>query len=181
MLRIKNGTKAGAFTVSAGGTSLPAAETLPAATPIDRSAWSLVHADSQETTAENGAAAHAFDGNPTTIWHTAWSSGTPAPLPHEIRIDLGARYTVDGLGHLPRQDGGVNGRIGGYEVYVSDSTTDWGPPVATGTFADTPAAKTTALTPKNGRYLRLRALTEAGGRGPWTSVAEITLTGRPAP
>lgn len=181
VLWIKTGTKAGAFTVSAAGTSLPAAEALPAASPIDRSAWSLVHADSQETAAENGAATGAFDGNPATHWHTAWSSGTPAALPHEIRIDLGARYAVDGLGHLPRQDGGVNGRIGGYEVYVSDTTTDWGPPVATGTFADTAAAKTVALPPKNGRYLRLRALTEAGGRGPWTSAAEITLTGRPAP
>ncbi|MFF4389569.1 discoidin domain-containing protein [Streptomyces sp. NPDC001552] len=130
----------------------------------------------QETAAENGAAARAFD-----VWHTAWSSAKPAPLPHEIQIDLGARYTVAGLGYLPRQDGGVNGRIGSYEVYVCDTTTDRGPPVASGTFADTAAAKTAALTPKSGRYLRLKALTEAGGRGPWTSAAEITLTGRPAP
>ncbi len=53
--------------------------------------------------------------------------------------------------------------------------------MASGTFADTPAAKTTVLSPKTGRYLPLKALTEAGGRGPWTSAAEITLTGRPAP
>ncbi len=53
--------------------------------------------------------------------------------------------------------------------------------MASGTFADTAAAKTTALAPKRGRYLRLKALTEAGDRGPWTSAAEITLTGRPAP
>ncbi|WP_327381023.1 discoidin domain-containing protein [Streptomyces sp. NBC_01207] len=140
----------------------------------------------QETAAENGAAARAFDGNPATLWHTACSSAKPAPLPHEIQIDLGARYTVDGLGYLPRQDGGVNGRIGGYEVYVCDTTTDRGPPVDPGTFADTAAAKTAAaktaaLAVKSGRYLRLKALTEAGGRGPWTSAAEITLTGRPAP
>ncbi|MEU6898070.1 TIM-barrel domain-containing protein [Streptomyces virginiae] len=181
ILRVKTGTKAEAFTVKATGTTLPAAESLPASAPIDRTGWSLVHADSQETAAENGAAAGAFDGNPATMWHTAWSSPKPAPLPHEIQIDLGARHTVDGLGYLPRQDGGVNGRIGGYEIHLSDTTTDWGPPVASGTFADTAAAKTTALTPKTGRYLRLRALSEAGGRGPWTSAAEITLTGRPAP
>ncbi|WKV76027.1 discoidin domain-containing protein [Streptomyces sp. PCS3-D2] len=114
------------------------------------------------------------------MWHTAWSSGTPAALPHEIRIDLGARYTLDSLGYLPRQDGGANGRIGGYEVYVRDTGADWGAPVASGTFADTAAAKTTVLAPKTGRHLLLRALTEAGGRGPWTSAAEITLTGRAA-
>ncbi len=182
ILWVKTGPKPGAFGITATGTSLPAADPVPAASaPIPQSAWTLVSADSQETAAENGAAAGAFDGNPATFWHTAWSGGTAAPLPHEIRIDLGARYTVDGLGHLPRQDGGVNGRIGDYEVYVSDTTTDWGSPVATGTFADTAAATSVSLIAKTGRHLRLRALSEAGGRGPWTSVAEITLTGRAAP
>ncbi|MYT27134.1 DUF5110 domain-containing protein, partial [Streptomyces sp. SID7760] len=182
LLWVKSGTKSGAFGVTVTGTSVPAADPVPtASTPVPQSAWTLVSADSQETAAENGAAKNAFDGNPATLWHTAWSSGTPAALPHEIRIDLGARYAVDGLGYLPRQDGGVNGRIGGYEVYVSDSTTDWGPPVATGTFADTAAAQSVRTAPKTGRYLRLRALTEAGGRGPWTSAAEISLTGRAAP
>ncbi|MEV7830987.1 TIM-barrel domain-containing protein [Streptomyces subrutilus] len=181
VLRVKTGSKAGAFTVSAAGTSVPEAAALPSATPLPQSGWSLLGADSQETAAENGAAARAFDGDPATQWHTAWSSGAPAALPHEIRIDLGARYAVDGLGYLPRQDGGANGRVGGYEVYVSDTTADWGPPVATGAFADTAAAKTAVLSAKAGRYLRFRALTEAGGRGPWTSAAEITLTGRPAP
>ncbi|MET9572150.1 TIM-barrel domain-containing protein [Streptomyces virginiae] len=181
ILWVKTGTKAGAFTVKATGTAVPAAEALPpSSAPIDRAGWSLVRADSQETAAENGAAVGAFDGNPATMWHTSWSSTEPAPLPHEIQIDLGSRHTVDGLGYLPRQDGGVNGRIGGYEIHVSDTTADWGPPAASGTFADTAAAKTIALPPKTGRYLRLRALTEAGGRGPWTSAAEITLTGRPA-
>ncbi|MEU9104324.1 TIM-barrel domain-containing protein [Streptomyces xanthophaeus] len=181
VLWVKTGTKTGAFSVSAAGTTLPPPQAIPSSAPIDSSAWSLVSADSQETAAENGAARNAFDGNPATLWHTAWSTGTPAPLPHELQIDLGARHTVDGLGYLPRQDGGVNGRIGSYEVYVSDTTADWGSPVATGSFADTAAVKTTALSAKAGRYLRLKALTEAGGRGPWTSAAEITLTGRPAP
>ncbi|MEU9037864.1 TIM-barrel domain-containing protein [Streptomyces sp. NPDC048352] len=182
VLWVKTGTKTGAFRVTAAGTSVPAADPVPVTSPpVPQAAWTLVSADSEETAAENGAARNAFDGDPATLWHTAWSSGKPAALPHEIRIDLGARYTVDGLGYLPRQDGGVNGRIGDYEVYVSDTTSDWGTPAATGTFADTPAAKSVALAPRTGRYLRLRALTEAGGRGPWTSAAELTLTGRPTP
>ncbi|MGW4695541.1 TIM-barrel domain-containing protein [Kitasatospora cineracea] len=169
-----------AFTVTATGLTLPAGTPVTSSGPIPQAGWKVVAADSQETTNENGAAANAIDGSSATIWHTQWS-GTAAPLPHEIQLDLGARYAVDGLGYLPRQDGGVNGRIGQYEVYVSDSTTDWGPPVATGTFADTASAKKAAFTAKTGRYLRLRALTEAGNRGPWTSAAEITATGRPAP
>ncbi|WP_328967193.1 TIM-barrel domain-containing protein [Streptomyces sp. NBC_00239] len=181
ILWVKTGSKSAAFTLTATGIRLPAADPIPAGTAIPQAGWSLAYVDSQETAAENGAATNAFDGNPATKWHTAWSSGRPAALPHEIQIDLGARYALDGLGYLPRQDGGSNGRIGGYEVYVSDTTAAWGSPAATGTFADTAAGKTVPLAGRTGRYLRLKALTEAGGRGPWTSAAEITATGRAAP
>ncbi|MER6394990.1 TIM-barrel domain-containing protein [Kitasatospora sp. NPDC001603] len=181
VLWIKAGDRSGAFTVTASGVTVAAGSAIPtSATPIPQAGWKLVSADSQETAAENGAAANAFDGDPATLWHTAWSAGN-APLPHEVRIDLGARYNVDGMTYLPRQDGGSNGRIGSYEVYVSDSADTWGTPVATGTFADSAGAKTVTFSPTTGRYLRLRALTEAGGRGPWTSAAEITATGRPTP
>ncbi|WP_329440451.1 discoidin domain-containing protein [Streptomyces sp. NBC_01426] len=182
VLWVKTGTTSGAFTVAATGAGIPPADPVPAgSTPVPSTNWSLLSADSQETAAENGAARNAFDGDPATIWHTAWSTGTPAALPHEIRIDLGARHALDSLGHLPRQDGGVNGRIGRYELYVSDSPTDWGSPVATGTLPDTPAATSIPLPTATGRYVRVRALAEAGGRGPWTSVAELTLTGRASP
>ncbi|MFF5970341.1 TIM-barrel domain-containing protein [Streptomyces sp. NPDC012769] len=181
-LWIKTGSKSGAFTVTAAGvTLLPAAPVSgTSGTPIPKTGWKVVRADSEETTAENGAAANAIDGDPATRWHTAYS-GTTAPLPHEIQIDLGARYDIDGVRYLPRQDGGVNGRVGAYEVYVSDTTSDWGSPVGTGTFADTAAEKTVATAAKRGRYLKLRALTEAGGRGPWTSAAEISALGRAVP
>lgn len=146
-----------------------------AAIPV--SGWKLVHVDSQELVAENGAATNAFDGNAATIWHSRWSPAPGDPLPHEIQIDLGARHQLDGVGYLPRQDGNANGRIGAYEIYVSDSPTAWGSAVATGTFPDTAAPKTVFLGSATGRYLRLRALTEAGSRGPWTSAAEISATG----
>ncbi|WP_200895382.1 TIM-barrel domain-containing protein [Kitasatospora griseola] len=181
-LWIKAGNHAvtSAFTVTATGLTLPTGTPVTANGPIPQANWKVVSVDSQETAAENGAATNAIDGNSATIWHTQWST-TVTPLPHEIQLDLGARYSVDSLTCLPRQDGGVNGRIGGYEIYVSDSTGNWGTPVATGTFADTAAAKTVNFTPKNGRYVRLRALSEAGNRGPWTSAAEITATGTPVP
>ncbi|GAA2815339.1 glycoside hydrolase family 31 protein [Kitasatospora sp. CM 4170] len=181
VLRVKAGSQSGAFTVTLPGATLPTPTTGAGGSPaLDKSAWKLVSADSQETAAENGAAANAFDGSSGSLWHTAYSGGTPAELPHEIRIDLGARNAVDGLRYLPRQDGGVNGRIGRYEVYVSDSATSWGSPVATGTWADTGTEKTVSFPAAAGRYLRLRALSEAGDRGPWTSAAEITATGAPA-
>ncbi|MEU6879097.1 TIM-barrel domain-containing protein [Streptomyces sp. NPDC046712] len=177
VLWIKAGSQSGAFTVKATGTTLPTATAIPGSPQISKTNWTAT-ADSQEAAEP---ASNAIDGNPATLWHTAWSSGSPAALPHEIRIDLGGRYTVDGLTHLPRQDGGVNGRIGRYEVYVSETTADWGSPVATGTLSDIVGSTSVQLTPKTGRYLRLKALSEAGDRGPWTSVGELSATGTAAP
>ncbi|MFC9331641.1 TIM-barrel domain-containing protein [Kitasatospora sp. NPDC057015] len=182
LLWIKAGSQTGAFSVTAKSVTLPTGTGVATSGPdIAKSAWKLVSADSQETSRENGAATNAFDGNNATIWHSAWSGATPTPLPHDIQIDLGARYKVDSFSYLPRQDGGTNGRIGQYEVYVSDTTGDWGTAVGAGTFDDTATVKKVSLPPKPGRYLRLRAITEAGNRGPWTSVAEISATGSGAP
>lgn len=133
-------------------------------------------ADSQETAGEPGAAANAVDGTPSTHWHTKWLDGAD-PLPHELVLDLGAARTVTGLDYLPRQDGAANGRVGRYEVHLSADGTAWGNPVSAGTLADDAARKTLRFWPARARYVRFRALTEAGGRGPWTSAAEVTPLG----
>ncbi len=119
-------------------------------------------------------AVNAFDGDINTMWHTEWLP--TAPLPHEIQIDLGASYNIDGFRYLPRQDGGVNGRIGQYEFYISDDGANWGTPVVTGTFSNDAAEKEVLFSPTNGRFIRLRAISESNG-GPWTSVAEINVLG----
>ncbi|HCT79880.1 MAG TPA: phospholipase C, phosphocholine-specific, partial [Micromonosporaceae bacterium] len=131
--------------------------------------------DSQETVGENGRATNAVDANSGTIWHTEWYN-TTAPLPHYLDLDLGSSKTVTGLSYVPRSTG-VNGRIGQYEIYVSADGTNWGTALATGTFADSAATKQVSWTGRAARYVRLRALTEAGNRGPWTSAAEVTILG----
>ena len=113
---------------------------LSSSSVIPQTGWSLKYVDSQELVGENGAAVNAFDGNVNTIWHTKWSGGSPA-LPHEIQIDLGSTYNIDGFRYLPRQDGEVNGRIGQYEFYVSTDGVNWGSLVATGTFANNATEK----------------------------------------
>ena len=121
--------------------------------------------DSQETIGETAPATRAVDGNPATFWHTRWTS--PAdPLPHELQLDLGTTRTVTGLTYLPRQDGSANGRIGQYELYLSTDGTTWGNPTTTGTFPDTATSKTIRCWPTPARYLRLKALTEAGPEAP---------------
>jgi hypothetical protein len=144
-------------------------------TTISKSNWKLKSVDSQETSGENGAATNAFDGNSNTIWHTQWSGSSPA-CPHEIQIDLGSTYNISSFSYLPRQDGGTNGNIGKYEFYVSADGTNWGTAVATGTFDSSSSEKQSLFTAKQGRYIRLRALSEINGN-PWTSMAELNVFG----
>ena len=130
---------------------------------------------SSADTATGGGGPSAVDGDPTTLWHTAWSQVDPdTPYPHEIVLDLGRSHSVSCLHHLPRQTG-VNGLIKDYEVYVS-GTLSWSAPVKTGTLPATTAEQGLCFTPTTGRYVKLRALSEQSG-GPWASVAELAVTG----
>jgi len=144
-----------------------------ASVPLPRT---LTYVDSQELFGENGSGTNATDGSPGTIWHTKWYGGSD-PLPHEAQLDLGAVRTVTGLAYLPRQDSSGNGRIGRYELYLSVDGSTWGSPAATGTFADDKQRKTVRCWPTQARYVRVRALSEAGARGPWTSAAELVPLG----
>lgn len=144
---------------------------------LPQDAWKLVRADSEESSAENGSAARAFDGSTSTFWHTRYSGGE-VPPPHEIVIDLGATYELDSFRYIPRQDGQDRGNIGDYAFYVSDAADRWAAPVAMGTFAAGSAPQLVRFTPAVGRYVRLVAARETAGRA-WTNVAELDLTGKP--
>jgi hypothetical protein len=94
-------------------------------------------------------------------------------------LDLGARYQVDGLRYLPRQDGNPNGTIASYQFYVSDDGSTWGSAVAAGTLAANTSEKTVRFTAKTGRFVRLIALSEINGK-PYTSAAELNFFGAAA-
>ncbi len=143
---------------------------------LSRTGWTVTASD-QETARENGAAANVLDGNTATIWHSAWSSTPPAPLPHSVTLDLKSSVRVGGLTYLPRPAATANGRIGRYKIESSTDGTNWTSRISNGSFADNAALQTTVFPPATARYVRLTALTEAGNRGPWTSAAEINLLG----
>ncbi|MFJ3960741.1 discoidin domain-containing protein [Streptomyces sp. NPDC090036] len=154
----------------------PANAMEPTAPVLDRAGWTATASD-EETGGENGRAANVLDGNTTTLWHSRWT-GTPAPLPHVITIDMHRTAVVSALVYRPRSDG-PNGRVGEYSISVSTDGVSWGTPVATGTIADDASAKTLGFAPQGARFVRLTALSEAGGRGPWSSASEIDLLGDP--
>ena len=142
---------------------------------LPQSGWKLLDADSQETQGENGAATNAFDGSSSTIWHTQYTGSAPAH-PHEIQIDLGATYALDGFAYLPRQDKDDHGMVAQYQFYASTDSTNWGAAVASGTFNSDRTRKTVTFTRKIARYIRFVALSEINGQ-PWASVAELDLVG----
>ena len=145
---------------------------MTAGVPLSKVGWSVVFVDSADI-ANGNVGANAIDGNPATLWSTEWVSANPPP-PHEIRIDMGTVRSVSGFRYLPRQDGATAGNIGQYEFYVSGDGVNWGSPAAAGLLSNNQSEEEVAFVPRNGRFVRLRALTEASGL-PWTVVAELNV------
>ncbi|MEI8408250.1 MULTISPECIES: family 20 glycosylhydrolase [unclassified Kribbella] len=140
--------------------------------PAASSPVAVTYVDSEETAGEDGRAVNAIDGNPATFWHTEWSASQPPP-PHEIQLDLGATKSVCAVTYQTRLNA-TNGRIADYEIYLSTDGTNWGEPVAKGTFGNSPDAKWVPIAATTARYLRLVQLSEASGN-PFGTAAEITV------
>ncbi|MCX4721367.1 discoidin domain-containing protein [Streptomyces virginiae] len=155
---------------------VPANAMEPTAPVLDRAGWTATASD-EETGAESGRAANVLDGNTATLWHSKWAP-TSTPLPHSITVDMHRTEVVSALVYRPRTNG-PNGRVGEYNISLSADGLGWGTPVATGTLADDASTKTLGFAPQGARFVRLTALSEAGGRGPWSSAAEIDLLGDP--
>lgn len=117
-------------------------------------------------------AENAIDGDPATMWHTAWDESAPG-FPHEFQIALDKPLRLRGFTALPRQDGKRNGWIKDYEFYVSSDGRNWGASAAKGAFAADSKLKTVFLAkPLEARFVRLVALS-GHTNGPWASLAEF--------
>ena len=156
---------------SSGLTSPPSPEISYTFVVVPTGNLSLHYVDSEDP--DGYRAEYAFDGDPNTFWHTEWRTNNPPP-PHELQIDLGFVQDIRGFRYLPRQDAHDNGNIGEYEFYVSLDGIQWGYPVAVGSFLNTKAEKEVLFSPKSGRYVRLKALSEVLGSSA-TNIAELTI------
>ena len=133
---------------------------------------------SSENQSNNRKAIFAIDGRPDTVWHSSWSDGLKKH-PHELVIDLGARYDVSGFRYLARQEGSWNGSFADTEFYVSDSPTRFESPAAKATFGkDRKTQSANCGKPVRGRYVKVRVLSEVSG-GAWGSAADIGVIGKP--
>lgn len=147
----------------------------PAATISPRD-WSLRVVDSEEASTDE-LAHYAFDDNPLTHWHTEWVNTSPE-LPHQIEIDLGGIYSLEGFRYLPRADGVLDGAVEDYSLLISRDAKEW-TTVQSGRFSyddlET-SAQEIQFEAVVGRYVRFRAESELSGN-PWTSIAELDMIG----
>ncbi len=137
----------------------------------DKTGWQIVSVDSEQP--DEGPAKNAIDNDARTYWHTRYSPKVDR-YPHEIVIDFGKPTWIRGFTYLPRQDGGVNGRVKDYDLYGSLVSKSWPPPIASGRLSDTLKRSRVWLPKMRVRYLKLLAKSEWHG-GPWASAAEIGI------
>ncbi len=123
-------------------------------------------------------ATNAVDGDATTMWHTAWDGDAPK-FPHWLELELDSPEEFAGFTVLPRQDGNHNGWIKDYALYLSQDGSNWGKPVAAGTFPANDQLQTVKFaSPVTAKFVKLVALSGYAG-GPWASLAEFNLVQPP--
>ena len=146
------------------------AEAVMAAAIAPQAAWTAT-ADSFQP---GYPPSNVLDGNTNTYWHTPFGANGN-PLPHQLTIDMKQAYLINSVAYIPRQDGSSNGNIGEHVIATSLDGINFANTVATGTYRDDASTKTTIFEATNARFVRITSLTEAGGRGPWTSVASLSI------
>ena len=132
----------------------------------------VIFASSEEVGAGN--ATHLVDGNPNTIWHSAYSV-TVAKHPHWVDFDLSKEVSFKGISYLPRTDEAGNGDVKDFSISVSDDAKTW-KEVHKGSFSQNKGTPQQVLfkSPVKARYVRFTALSEQYGQD-FASGAEFGL------
>lgn len=132
----------------------------------------VIFASSEEVGAGN--ATHLVDGNPNTIWHSAYSV-TVAKHPHWVDFDLSKEVSFKGISYLPRTDEAGNGDVKDFSISVSDDAKTW-KEVHKGSFSYNRGTVQQVLfkVPVKARYVRFTALSEQYGQD-FASGAEFGL------
>lgn len=131
----------------------------------------VIRADSEQ---EGFPAANLLDGDPRSLWHTAWGEGAPG-FPHYVIIGLNQAAELKGITLQPRQDNNRNGMFRDFAVYVSLDDRNWGEPVAKGALArDAQPKQIQFAAPARAKFIKLEALTGFDAN-PFVSLAELEL------
>ena len=130
------------------------------------------------TSNSEGTPEKAIDGDPSTIWHTRWSSdidNITDSHPHWFQVDLARPVMIDKLTCLPRADGG-NGNILKYNVIVTKPDNTTVTVVSNGIWAGNASLKQAVFDPVEAKSVKLEILDAKGnGTTKFGSIAEFNL------
>ena len=135
---------------------------------LNKSSWSVVSVSNQTSPL---LGTNLIDGNDNTQWFT----GNLSTFPHEIVIDLGSTYDISKFAYVPYI--GIYGRAADYNLYISNSTSNWGNAVKSGTMANTSSKTTVNINTTAGRYVKLEILSGVTSYLDYVAINEIYLTG----
>ncbi len=140
---------------------------------VVRAAWKVLSVTSEEP--GEGDAAHIFDGNPDTYWHTAWRN-IHVSYPHTLVIDLGEEQSIAGVKMQPRRDVS-NGLIGACRIEFSQDNKTWTTAFdgETGWTEGSRPERKIEFAPVQARYLRFTALKPAIEGQVWATLSEFSL------
>ncbi|MEI4605948.1 M60 family metallopeptidase [Bacillus cereus] len=116
-------------------------------------------------------ASNAIDDNPNTIWHSQWNA--PNQYPYNLTLDLGQIRTITQIACLPRQDWSENGRILGYNIYISMDGSNY-QKVSTGTWESTGGKEFATFEPVSAKYVKIEV---TNGKNGYASAAEVEVLG----
>lgn len=115
---------------------------------------------------------YLFDGNTTTLAHSAWDVADATPM--SIYASLDGDYDLDKIVYIPR-DGGGNGNLNALDVYVSDDGVTWQKVASASGWAVNADPKTIDLPDgTHGAMLRFD-VPDGAGRGGFVSGNEIQI------
>ncbi|MEL6116153.1 glycoside hydrolase family 31 protein [Photobacterium sp. SP02] len=122
---------------------------------------------------QNQGIEKAFDGDPSTIYHSPWyPANSSEKAPQHFIINLGDLFDVTGFSYLARAGAG-NGAIGDYRLSLSTDNQNW-TQVAAGQFERHSDIQRISFGAIEARYLKFEALS---GAGDFISAAEFDVLG----
>lgn len=138
--------------------------------PNNKRKFTIAYASSVEP--GEGDPDHLVDGDAGTYWHTQYGV-TLSKFPHWFDMDMGNERTVKGV-KLMQRNGQSNGRIGEYEISVSNDRQNW-KLVKSGKLKNTTEYQSVMFDqPQKCRYVQFKALSEHSG-AEYASLAEVDL------
>lgn len=136
--------------------------------------WEVVEFSDQ---VDDYPATNAIDGDPNTMWHTAWTGAVKAH-PHSVTVDMGETHSLSGFTYTPRSDENKSGTVAVYSLYLSINGRDWSRQIPNGHFnniSNNPVKQYVRFYEEcQARYIRFVTHQSINGEA-WSSVGEIGI------